>query len=61
MRQGGSFLGVLLVVLGIVLLAGTLSGIDVWGLAGSTLLIVFGAWILWGVLRGRRAMFRIFP
>jgi hypothetical protein len=56
MRRGGGLLGVLLVVLGIVLLVGTLSGIDVWGLAGSTLLIVFGAWILWGVLRGRRAM-----
>lgn len=52
MRKGTVFLGTLLVILGILLLLynlGLFGDINIWGIIGPLLLIVVGAWIIWGI------------
>lgn len=51
MRRNGLFWGGILIALGVLLLLQNLRiiTIDVWGVFWPLLLIVFGAWTLWGV------------
>jgi hypothetical protein len=54
MQRGSAFWGVVLVVVGGVLLAASLLGMDAWKILGPSFLVVFGAWVLWGATRSRQ-------
>lgn len=56
MRQGGTFLGLVLVAIGGVLLLITLGLVqaDIWRLVLPSLVIVLGLWLLWGAVFGRK-------
>lgn len=56
MRRSEAFWGLVLILAGAVFLVGTLTDINVWGFLWPVFLILFGAWILWGTLRGREAV-----
>lgn len=55
MRRVGSFLGIMLVLVGALLLLRALDilPVNVWGLIWPLLLIGLGLWIVWGFLSGR--------
>lgn len=58
MRRNGILFGGFLVLLGLLLFLSNLGviSVDVWSLIGPILLIALGAWLLWAVLTGRRAV-----
>jgi len=56
MRTSSTFLAVVLIVVGTVILVGNLLGVEIWGLVWAAFLILVGLWVLWGALYGRRAV-----
>ncbi len=58
MRSGSMFWGGLLILVGIVLVLsnlGLLGNLDIWGLIWPLLLILLGAWFIWGTMNRRPA------
>lgn len=56
MARSSTFLAVVLIVIGAVILLGNLLGAEIWGLVWAAILILVGGWILWGALHGWRGV-----
>jgi hypothetical protein len=54
MNRQSAFWGLLLILIGVLFIFGNLLQIDVWGLVWPIVLILLGAWIVWGVISGQQ-------